>query len=97
MKMDYEELTIIGGRFSDAGNFLGICAEKTSDHAPLHIHKKQLLSKGFGNQIELPFFAIGRWNEIKNKPGQIRFTAQAIFRNRGEYEAAVKNEKELND
>jgi hypothetical protein len=97
MKMDYEELTIIGGRFSDAGNFLGICAEKPSDHAPLHIFKEQMLSKGFGNQLELPFFAIGGWKEIVNKPGQIRFTAQAIFSNKDEYIQALNEENSLNN
>lgn len=91
---EYDELTIIAGKFSEAGNYLGICAEKDAYHPPLHIYKKQLETKGWEHQIKLPFFAIGSWVEIKNKPGELRFTAKAIFTNKEEYELAVKNEYE---
>ncbi len=85
---ELEELTIIHGKFSQAGNFLGICLEKERNHAPLHIYKAQMQTLGWNmelDNVELPFIALGRWKVIANKPGKFRFTAQKIFRNKEEY------------
>jgi hypothetical protein len=89
---ELEELTIIHGKFSQVGNYLGICQEKEVSHTPLHIYKAQMQTLGWNmelDNVELPFFALGRWKEIANKPGEFRFTAQKIFRNKEEY-LAVK-------
>jgi hypothetical protein len=88
---ELEELTIIHGKFSQAGNYLGICQEKDGAHAPLHIYKAQMQTLGWNmelDNVELPFFAIGRWKEIANKPGEFRFTAQKINKT---YEEYLKN------
>jgi hypothetical protein len=85
---ELEELTIIQGKFSQAGNFLGICLEKEHFHAPLHIYKAQMQTLGWNmelDNVELPFFALGRWKEIANKPGEFRFTAQKIYKTYEEY------------
>lgn len=85
---ELEELTIIHGKFSQAGNFLGICLEKERAHAPLHIYKAQMQTLGWNmelDNVELPFFALGRYKEIANKPGEFRFTAQKIYKTHEEY------------
>lgn len=96
IETELEELTIIHGKFSQAGNYLGICLEKDSSHAPLHIYKAQMKTLGWNmelDNVELPFFALGRWKAIANKPGEFRFTAQKIFRNMEAY-LVIKSEVE---
>lgn len=79
-----EVLTIVAGRFSVAGNYLGICKEKENGHDPLHIYMAQMETLGWSKELDnvvLPFAALGRWQEVANRPGNIRFTATAIFIN----------------
>ena len=97
---DLEELNIIGGKFSDAGNYLGICQEKGAGHAPLHIYKAQLENFGWSkelNNVELPFFAFGRWQEVANKPGSSRFTARIIYKKKEDFEKLQKLQAELDE
>lgn len=87
-----EILSIVAGRFSAAGNYLGICKEKENGHDPLHIYKAQMASLGWSKELDnvmVPFAALGRWQEVANCPGNIRFTATAIFKNEEECERAL--------
>jgi hypothetical protein len=92
---EYELLTISHGHFSDAGNFMGFCVEKPSEHPPLHIYKAQLKFYGWESKPQLPFFALGKWKEIANKPGIFRFTALSIWKSKEDCENALKLDEEL--
>ena len=95
-----EELNIVGGKFSDAGNYLGICLEKGFGHAPLHIYKAQLENFGWSKEldnVELPFFAIGRWQEVANRPGSSRFTASRIYKKKEDFKKLQKLHSELEE
>ena len=94
---DYELLTISHGHFSDAGNFMGFCVEKPSEHPPLHIYKAQLKFFGWESKPQLPFFALGKWKEIANKPGKYRFTALSIWKSKEDCEEALKLDEELDE
>jgi hypothetical protein len=91
-------LTIVAGRFSAAGNYLGICKEKENGHDPLHIYKAQMETLGCSKEldnVELPFAALGRWQEVANRPGNIRFTATAIFKTIGELNRTLQIDVDL--
>ena len=93
-----EILTIVAGRFSAAGNYLGICKEKENGHDPLHIYKAQMAYLDWTidlDNVELPFAALGRWQEVANRPGNIRFTATAIFKTMGELNRILQIEVNL--
>jgi hypothetical protein len=92
---EYELLTISNGHFSNAGNFMGFCVEKISEHPPLHVYKAQLKTYGWENEPQLPFFALGKWKEIANKPGKYRFTALSIWKSKEDCENALKLDAEL--
>ena len=94
---EFEVLTITNGHFSEAGNFMGLCIEKLPNHAPLHIFKAQLKTFGWENAPNLPFFALGKWKEIRNKPGNYRFTALSIWKSKEDCEKALKSDYDLNN
>lgn len=82
-----EILSIVAGRFSAAGNYLGICKEKENGHDPLHIYKAQMETLGWSkdlDNVELPFAALGKWQEVANRPGNIRFTATVVCKSSDE-------------
>ncbi len=90
-----EILTIVAGRFSTAGNFLGICKEKENGHDPLHIYKAQMETLGWSKEldnVEFPFAGLGRWQEVANRPGNTRFTAITIFNDMDELMEILQNE-----
>ena len=76
---------------------MGICIEKAENHPPLHVHKKQLERYGWEHDPELPFYALGKWKEIKNKTGEFRFTALSIWKEKAECEKALKEQEELDN
>lgn len=93
-----EVLTIVAGRFSAAGNYLGICKEKENGHDPLHIYKAQMETLGWSmelDSVELPFAALGRWQEVANRPGNIRFTATCVCKSMDELILNLQNEVKL--
>jgi hypothetical protein len=92
---EFELLTISHGRFSSAGNFMGVCLEKPIEYPPLHVYNAQLKFFGWERKPQLPFFAIGKWKEIANKPGEFRFTALSIWKSKEDCEKALKLDKEL--
>ena len=92
-----ELLTISHGHFSNAGNFMGFCDGKPSNHPPLHVYMAQLKFFDWQNKPQLPFFALGKWKEITNKPGKYRFTALSIWKSKEDCEKALKLDDELND
>ena len=94
---EHELLTISHGHFSDAGNFMGFCIEKPSEHPPLHIYKAQLKTFGWEKEPHLPFFALGKWKEIANKPGNYRFTALSIWKLKEDFEKALKLDEDLDN
>lgn len=98
---EIEGVTISHGHFSKAGNFMGFCVEKPTEHPPLHIYKAQLQKFGWEEGPELPFYALGRWKEISNKPGEFRFTALSIWKSKNDCDEAVKLslnlDNEIND
>jgi hypothetical protein len=89
-----EILTIVAGRFSTAGNFLGICKEKENGHDPLHIYKAQMETLGWSKEldnVEFPFAALGRWQEVANRPGSMRFTATRVCKSMDELKMSLEN------
>ncbi len=93
-----EILTIVAGRFSAAGNYLGICKEKKNGHDPLHIYMAQMAFLGWTkdlDNVELPFVALGRWQEVANRPGNIRFTATRVCKSMDELNMSLQNEVNL--
>ncbi len=94
-KTEYEGLTITHGHYSDDGNYLGVCIEKASNHPPLHVYKAQMATYGWENEPELPFFALGKWKEIANKPGEFRFTALSIWKEKEDCEKAMAEQDSL--
>ncbi len=89
-----EVLTIVAGRFSAAGNYLGICKEKENGHVPLHIYMAQMETLGWSKELDnvvLPFAALGRWQEVANRPGNIRFTATRICNSMDELLMSLQN------
>ncbi len=98
-KVKLEVLTIVDGRFSDSGNYLGITKEKHNGHAPLFIHEKQMATCGWFkhlDNVELSFAALGFWQEVPNKPDSMRFTASIIYRTMQDLQTAIKEEYDLN-
>lgn len=98
-EQNLEILTIVAGRFSAAGNYLGICKEKDNGHDPLHIYKAQMETLGWSKELDnlvFPFAGLGRWQEVPNKPGSMRFTACIIYRTMPELQAAIQEELDLN-
>jgi hypothetical protein len=87
---EIEGVTISYGHFSNAGNFMGFCVEKSNTHPPLHIYKAQLKIFGWDQRPELPFYALGRWKEIANRPGEFRFTALSIWKSKEDCDEALK-------
>lgn len=92
---EFELLTISHGHFSNAGNFMGFCVEKQLNHPPLHVYKAQLVNFGWEKEPKLPFFALGKWKEIANKPSKYRFTALSIWKSKKDCEKALDLDKEL--
>lgn len=98
-----EILTIVAGRFSTAGNYLGICNEKGNGHDPLHIYKAQMETLGWSKElgnVEFPFAALGRWKEVANRPGSMRFTAtrvcQSMYELKKSLQDAVNLQNQIN-
>ncbi len=95
-----EVLTIVAGRFSAAGNYLGICKEKENGHDPLHIYKAQMETLGWSkalDNVELPFAALGRWQEVANRPGNNRFTASVIYKTIEELNHGIISQFQINN
>lgn len=95
-----EILTIVDGRFSEAGNYLGICQEKVNGHDHLHIYKAQMASLGWSKEldnVELPFAALGRWQEVANRPGNNRFTASVIYKTIEELNHGIISQFQINN
>ena len=92
---EIEGLTITHGHFSEAGNFLGVCIEKASNHPPLHVYKAQMAIFGWEKEPELPFFALGKWKQIANKEGEFRFTALSIWKSKEDCEKALLEQETL--
>lgn len=93
---EIEGVTISHGHFSNAGNFMGFCVEKGNNHPPIHIYKAQLKIFGWEESPELLFYALGRWKEIANKPGEFRFTALSIWKSKEDCDKALKLDEDLN-
>jgi hypothetical protein len=94
-----EVLTIVDGRFSEAGNYLGIANENYNGHVPLHIYKAQMASLGWSkdlDNVELPFAGLGHWHEVPNKPGSMRYTATIIYRTMQELVETIQESYNLN-
>ena len=92
---EIEGITITHGHFSKNGNYMGICIEKDYNHPPIHVYKKQLEIFGWENDPVLPFYALGKWKEIKNKLGEYRFTALSIWKEKTDCEKALKEQDDL--
>lgn len=95
-----EILSIVAGRFSAAGNYLGICKEKENGHDPLHIYKAQMETLGWSKEldnVEFPFAALGRWQEVANRPGNNRFTATRVCQSMDELNKNLKNDVDFQD